>query len=196
MRTLLVVDVQRDFCLGGSLAVSGADAIIPSINRYVEEFIRNGDDVVYTRDWHPADHCSFDTNGGIWPAHCVEHTAGAAFHRDLKVKGPIFSKGMNEELEEYSAAHHPTTQLSRFLKGNNTTQIYVCGFATDYCVKQHVLDLLNPSVNSGWRVWVCTDAIAAVNVKPEDGDKALDDMVRAGAIPTRIKTATAAEVAS
>jgi nicotinamidase/pyrazinamidase len=189
VRTLLVVDVQRDFCPGGSLPVSGGDLIVPVINRYVEEFIRNGDDVVYTRDWHPAGHCSFQAQGGIWPAHCVEHTAGAAFHTGLKVAGPIFSKGMVTELEEYSAAHHPTTQLARFLHGSNSTQIYVAGLATDYCVKQHVLDLLNNAVSkSRWGVWVCADAVAAVDVVAGDGDRALDEMVRAGATLTRIKS--------
>ncbi len=191
MRTLLVVDVQVDFCIGGALPVAGfSREHINTLNRYIDEFVKNGDDVVYTRDWHPKDHCSFKEQGGIWPRHCVQQTAGADFHPHLKVVGPVFPKGMDRTLEEYSAAHHPTTQLARYLHGSNTTQIYVAGLATDYCVKQHVIDLNNPAVSkSRWKVWVCTDAIAAVDVNPGDGDKALDDMVRAGATLTKIKTA-------
>ena len=195
MRTLLVVDVQADFCPGGSLGVKGGNDIIPVINKYVEEFVKNGDDVVYTRDWHPADHISFKDQGGIWPSHCVRGTFGALFHPQLDVRGTIFSKGMDKDHEEYSAAHDVRSPLVRYLGAMNTTQIYVCGIATDYCVRQHVLDLLSPPVGaSRWGVWVLTDAIAAVDVKEGDGLRALDEMVRAGAVTTRIKPQEVAKV--
>lgn len=188
MRTLLVVDAQVDFCPGGALGVSDGDGIIPVINRYVEEFVKNGDDVVYTRDWHPNDHCSFTYNGGMWPAHCIRGSAGAEFHRLLDVRGPVFSKGMDSAHDEYSAAHDSRSPLVRYLHAMNTTQIYVCGLATDYCVKQHVTDLMSSPISGGrWSVWVLTDAIAAVDVNDGDGARALETMVRAGAITTRIK---------
>jgi nicotinamidase/pyrazinamidase len=193
MRTLLVVDVQRDFCPGGALAVKGGDEIVPVINRYVDEFIKNGDEVVYVRDWHPGKHCSFQENGGPWPRHCENYTRGAEFHDDLLVQGTIFSKGMAAAHEEYSAAHDTRSPLVRYLHASNTTQIYVVGLATDYCVKQHVLDLSQTHLSGGkWAIWVCTDAIAAVNVNEGDGDRALDDMVRAGAVATRIRAKAAA----
>lgn len=188
MRTLLVVDVQADFCPGGALAVKGGNDIVPVINKYVDEFVKNGDDIVYTRDWHPGNHSSFIERGGPWPPHCVRGTFGALFHPQLDVRGTIFSKGMDAEHEEYSAAHDSRSPLVRYLHAMNTTQIYVCGIATDYCVKQHVLDLTANHISGGkWGVWVLTDAVAAVNIKEDDGVRALEAMVRAGAVTTRIK---------
>jgi len=186
MKVLLVVDVQNDF-ITGSLAVKGAAGILPAVNTYVDESVRLGFPAVYTRDWHPADHCSFKSNGGPWPAHCVQNTTGADFHPDLKVLGPVFPKGMDRGREEYSAVSRPSADLVRFLEGVGPTDIYVCGIATDYCVKQHVLDLLSMKPACGWDVWVLADAVAAVNVKPEDGHEALLAMKDAGARFNAIK---------
>jgi nicotinamidase/pyrazinamidase len=189
MKVLLVVDVQRDFCDGGALAVSGGSAVVPAINRYVDEFIRLGQQVVYTRDWHPANHCSFKQNGGPWPEHCVQGTTGAEFHPDLKISGTVFHKGTQPEREEYSALWSPSAPLYCYLRGIGATQIYVCGLATDYCVKQHVVDLLDKTAldlvekqnGKSWEVWVMLDAIAAVNANEGDGDKAVMEMRDAGA---------------
>jgi nicotinamidase/pyrazinamidase len=98
MRALIVVDVQNDFIPGGALGVTGGDKIVPVVNKYVEEFERLGDLIVYTKDWHPANHCSFKENGGTWPIHCVQGSRGAEFHPDLLVRGTIFNKGMNAGL--------------------------------------------------------------------------------------------------
>lgn len=186
MNALLIVDVQKDFCEGGSLGVAGANAIVPVLNKYIAEFSRTNFPIVYTRDWHPSDHCSFKDQGGIWPAHCVQGTSGAEFHPDLDVRGTIVSKGMRKDLEEYSAAgksSQPTIIPLFYALG--VTRIYVGGIATDYCVKQHVLDLLGVKVGAAqelpWDVFVLKDAVAAVNVNPEDGHQALLEMEKAGA---------------
>lgn len=194
MNVLLVVDVQRDFCEGGTLAVNGGNAIVPVLNKYIDEFSRTGLPIIYTRDWHPKDHCSFKDQGGIWPAHCVQHTPGAEFHPDLKVLGTIISKGMDKSREEYSAAGLvQTSALTALLLGLGAKRIYVGGLATDYCVKQHVLDLMDVSGNvrvAGdpiWDVFVLLDAIAAVNINPNDGQDAILAMKAAGARFNQIK---------
>jgi nicotinamidase/pyrazinamidase len=182
MRALIVVDVQNDFIPGGSLGVAGGDKIVPIINKYVDQFVRLGDQVIYTRDWHPLTHSSFKDFGGIWPLHCVRGTYGSQFHSDLDVRGTVISKGMDPAREEYSAAHSQSTPLVSLLHGLGVTQIYVCGLATDYCVLNHVLDLLKPEISAnGWEVFVLMDAIAAVNIKPDDGADALKKMHDAGA---------------
>lgn len=182
MRALLVVDVQNDFVPGGSLGVPGGHDIVPKINKYIDTFNRLGDLVVYTKDWHPADHCSFKDNGGIWPTHCVQGTKGGELHPDLKVLGTIFHKGMDRAREEYSAAWAASTPLVSFLRGAGVTQIYVCGIATDYCVLNHVLDLAKPEIGSdAWKLFVLWDAIAAVNLNAGDGDNAIRKMLAAGA---------------
>lgn len=85
---LVVVDVQNDFCPGGALGVPEGDKVVPVLNAWIKRFREQGLPVVYTKDWHPADHCSFKPNGGIWPPHCVQHTHGSDFHPDLMVEGP------------------------------------------------------------------------------------------------------------
>lgn len=185
MKALLIVDVQKDFCEGGALAVKGGNAIVPTLNTYIREFERLGCPIFYTKDWHPANHCSFKDQGGPWPPHCVQGTPGAELHPDLLVRGTIVHKGMNISREEYSAAD----TLIPFLFGHGITQLYVGGLATDYCVKQHVLDILEASkaANLGIDVWVLLDGIAAVNVNPDDGKNALLEMDKAGAKGNAIK---------
>ena len=82
-RSLIVVDMQNDFCPGGSLAVTDGDRIISDINKLILDFTKEGCPVVFTRDWHPKNHCSFSENGGMWPVHCVAETEGAEFHKEL-----------------------------------------------------------------------------------------------------------------
>lgn len=192
MRILLVVDVQKDFCEGGSLAVNGGNAVVPIINKYIDTFLRDEEipgEIIYTRDWHPHNHSSFKVNGGPWPPHCVQGTPGAEFHSDLRVAGTVFHKGMLVEQEEYSALPSFESPLASYLIGARPSAIYVCGIATDYCVKQHVLDLnkFRKLYRLNFQIKLCTDAIAAVNVNPGDGEKAIRQMSQdANAFPIEL----------
>ena len=173
---LLVVDVQRDFCPGGALAVPEGDAVIPVINALLPRFRR----VVFSRDWHPADHVSFAEEPSFgdlsWPPHCVQDTPGACFHPDLLVpeKSLIVSKATMVDQESYSA--FSGTGLAERLRGVN--RLFVTGLATEYCVKATVLD----GVRQGFAVLVITDAIRGINTPPGASEAALDAMREAGAI--------------
>ena len=169
---LIVVDVQRDFCLGGALPVPEGDRVVPPINR----ILGLGWLTLATRDWHPQDHCSFKAQGGIWPVHCVAGTVGAAFHPDLDAKKirQIISKATTKESEAYSGFQG--TDLSALLRGQATRRVFVCGLATDYCVKATALD----ARGAGLDVIVLEDAIRGVEVHPGDCSKAVQEMRTAG----------------
>ena len=170
---LLVVDVQRDFCPGGALAVPQGDRIVPAINRLLglTHWV-----TVATRDWHPPDHCSFKAQGGIWPAHCVADTDGAAFHPELQVSQirHVVSKAVSKDFEAYSGFQG--TELARLLQSSTLRRVFVCGLATDYCVKATALD----SRHAGLDVVVIEDAIRGVEVHPGDCAAALAEMRAAG----------------
>jgi nicotinamidase-related amidase len=170
---LLIVDPQVDFCPGGALAVPGGDGIFPAVNRAAG----GAPLVVASRDWHPADHISFAARGGPWPAHCVAGTLGAEFHRALDTAriGKVVSKGTDRDREAYSA--FDGTGLSDWLRQNGVHRLLVGGLATDYCVRASVLD----ARRDGFDVLVLEDGIGAVDVKPGDGERALDEMRQAGA---------------
>ena len=176
-KALVVVDMQNDFCPGGTLAVKEGDSIIPVINKYIDSFSRAGDPVVFTRDWHTPDHCSFTSSGGIWPAHCVAGTTGAEFHPDLNVpeKSLIISKAERRDADAYSGFEG--TELDRMLRSLKVNEVWVCGLAADYCVKSTVIDALT----LGFNVKVIKDGTRAVDVKPDDGNAAVAEMKKAGA---------------
>ena len=171
---LIVVDVQRDFCPGGALAVPRGDEVVPVINRLLalSDWL-----TVATRDWHPADHCSFRAQGGIWPPHCVAGTDGAAFHPALDRARihHVVSKAVTRDSEAYSGFQG--TDLAALLALRGIRRAFVCGLATDYCVKATALD----ARRAGLDVVVFADAIRGVEVKPGDCVKAIDEM-RASAI--------------
>ena len=171
---LIVVDVQRDFCPGGALAVPRGDEVVPVINRL---FVLTDWLTVATRDWHPADHCSFKTQGGIWPPHCVAGTNGAGFHPALDQAHirHVVSKAVTRNAEAYSGFQG--TDLAALLASRGIRRAFVCGLATDYCVKATALD----ARRTGLDVVVIEDAIRGVEVKPGDCLKAIDEM-RASAI--------------
>jgi nicotinamidase/pyrazinamidase len=180
---LVVVDVQNDFCPGGALGVAGGDQVVPVLNTWIEEFHEKGLPVVYTQDWHPKDHMSFVENGGIWPPHCVQDTEGADFHPDLIVRGEVCRKGFEKDKEAYSGFDGRVGQLDgpaldAWLKQRGVQRIFVGGIATDYCVKATVLD----GIRYCFEVVVLKDAVRAVNVNPDDGEKALAEMEEAGAV--------------
>ena len=176
---LVIVDVQNDFLHGGSLAVPGGDEIVPVINQYIALFEEKGLPVFATRDWHPKNHISFKEQGGIWPPHCVEGTKGSLFPPNLRLPDAalVISKAETEDQDAYSGFEG--TDLNERLRSARVSRLLVAGLATDYCVLNTVKDALN----NGFGVLLLLDAVRAVNVKPEDGQKAIEEMIRLGAVP-------------
>jgi len=199
MKTLILVDIQNDFLPGGALAVPDGDAIIPVVNQLQAVFPL----VVATQDWHPAGHGSFaahhpgravfqqiDLNGlpqTLWPVHCVQGTPGAelapGLRRDRITK--IFPKGTDAGIDSYSGlfdnGHRKSTGLGERLKSNGAAEIYVCGLATDYCVKFTALD----AAQMGFRTYFIEDASRGVNLRPADVADAIAAMNRAGIATVR-----------
>jgi len=174
---LIIVDVQKDFCPGGALPVPKGAEVVPILNRYIERFKRVGGPVYATRDLHPPDHVSFKSQGGIWPAHCVKGTDGAEFHPALKLprNTRIVSKATERNQEAYSGFQG--TDLQQDLKKKDVETAFVGGLATDYCVKSTVLDALG----FGFKAVLLKDAVRGVNLKPDDSEKAIEEMVKKGA---------------
>ena len=176
-KALIVVDVQNDFCPGGSLAVAHGDEVVAPLNKLIKEFLDGGEPVYKTRDWHPAQTKHFAAYGGTWPIHCVQNTQGAEFHQDL-IDDPrvtIISKGIDENADGYSG--FDGTNLGQLLREEDVEEVWVGGLATDYCVKETVID----AARQGFEVKALADAMRAVNVNPDDGKKALEEMRDAGA---------------
>ncbi len=197
MDALIIVDMQNDFCPGGALPVTDGDLIVPVINGLMRDFPL----VVATQDWHPANHKSFAVNhpgrkpgdvielAGVrqilWPVHCVQGTKGAEFHPDLN-RGRIhavFQKGTDPEVDSYSGffdnARKHATGLHEFLERHRVTRLFVCGLATDYCVKFTCLD----GRSLGYDVFLVVDASRGVDLHPGDVAKAIREMEAAGVIP-------------
>ena len=193
MKALIIVDVQNDFCAGGALAVGNGDLVVPVINSILPAF----DVVVATQDWHPQNHGSFAVNQGapvgstivlnglpqiLWPLHCVQNTSGAAFHPALDTSGldGVFQKGTDPGVDSYSGffdnGRLHSTGLGDFLKSRGIGQVFVCGLATDYCVKWTALD----AISLGFDTFVISDATRGVNLSPLDSENALLEVVAAG----------------
>lgn len=175
-RALIVVDVQNDFCPGGALAVERGDEVIAPLNRLIAEFLARGDLVFKSRDWHPPTTRHFADYGGTWPVHCVQNTHGAAFHPALSddPRIRVVSKDKGDE-DQYSA--FDGTGLADALRREGVSEVWVGGLATDYCVKQTVLD----ARREGFRVRALTDAMRGVNLQPGDDQRAIAEMRAAGA---------------
>jgi nicotinamidase/pyrazinamidase len=182
---LIVVDLQNDFAdPSGSLSVAGGDAIVPEANRQVAEARDVGASILYTQDWHPDHTPHFAQDGGIWPVHCVEETWGAAFHPNLDVDGEVVRKGSDGRdgysgfsVRDPESGDVDDTVLHEMLQHAGIERVVICGLATDYCVVETVLD----ARLRGYPVEVLATAIAAVNLHPEDGDRAMTRMRDAGA---------------
>lgn len=174
---LVVVDVQRDFLPGGSLAVPDGDAVVPVLNEYLRRFESAGLPTIATRDWHPSDHCSFVAQGGTWPPHCVQDSPGAQFAEALQLPDDalLVSKATKSDTDAYSG--FDGTDLTIRLQGAEVERVFVGGLATDYCVLATVRD----AISADFEVFVLRDAVRAVNVDPGDGDRALDEMRALGA---------------
>lgn len=204
MRALILVDIQNDFLPEGALAVPEGDAIIPVVNRLQPHF----DLVVMTQDWHPAHHGSFAANHPglrpydmiqlnglaqlLWPVHCVQETSGAEFslHLDIRHVDKIFQKGTDAGIDSYSGffdnGRRKSTGLGDYLQEKGVTEVYVCGLATDYCVKFTALD----AQSLGFKTYLIEDATRGVNVQEGDVEKAVAEMKEAGITVTQSQEIT------
>jgi nicotinamidase/pyrazinamidase len=196
MKALILVDLQNDFLPGGALAVPDGDKVVPIVNKLQAVFPI----VVATQDWHPANHGSFaashprknvfeqiELNGlpqTLWPVHCVQNMKGAelaaALSRERIAK--VFPKGTDAGIDSYSGlfdnGHRKSTGLGEWLKAQRVTEVFVCGLATDYCVKFTALDTLK----MGFRTHFIEDASRGVNLHPDDVKNAVEEMKRAGVV--------------
>ncbi len=185
---LLVVDVQNDFCPGGALAVPDGDSVVLKVNRAIEIFERRGLPILLTRDWHPRETKHFKEFGGAWPPHCIQGTKGARFHPDLHVpkQALILSKGMDPEQDSYSgfqAFSANGRDLESVIHDQGVDELFLCGLATDYCVRATSLDARRRNL----RVRVLEDAIRGVELKPGDSEGAVKEMRQAGVIFTETR---------
>ncbi len=182
---LVVVDVQNDFAdPGGSLSVRGGEAVVARVNDEVQRAASGGAVVIYTQDWHPESTPHFAKDGGVWPVHCVAETWGAELHPDLIVAGPCVRKGSNGEdgysgftMRDPIGGGEQPTELESLLRERGVARVAVCGLATDYCVRGTVLD----ACRLGFETTVVSGAVAAVDLAAGDGERALAEMVAAGA---------------
>ena len=175
-QALIVVDVQNDFCPGGALAVAHGDEVVEPLNEQIDEFLERGAPVYKRRDWHTPTTNHFTAYGGTWPVHCVQNTKGAEFHPELRddPRINVISKGLGDT-DCYSAFDE--TDLASQLRRQGVEEVVVGGLATDYCVKNTVLDALK----HGFKVKALKNAMRAVDLKPGDGDNAIKEMSAAGA---------------
>ena len=196
MNGLILVDIQNDFLPGGALAVPEGDRILPIVNRLQAVFPV----VVATQDWHPANHGSFaashpgrqvfdtiDLHGlpqTLWPVHCVQGSRGAELAPGLEREriARVFQKGTDPGIDSYSGlydnGHRRSTGLGEWLRGEGVTAVFVCGLATDYCVKFTALD----AVEMGFKTHFIEDASRGVNLRLDDVKNAVEKMKHAGII--------------
>lgn len=193
MKALIIADLQNDFLPGGALGVPNGDMIIPVINSVTDLF----DIVIATQDWHPSDHESFASVHGktpgevidlhgisqvLWPDHCIQGAKGSELATGFNTERVtrIFRKGTHKEIDSYSCFFEndrkTATGLVDYLKSEKVTKIYVCGLATDYCVKFSALD----AAALGFETYLIEDASSGVNLKPGDVQKAIKEMENAG----------------
>jgi len=183
---LLAVDVQNDFLPGGRLAVPHGGEVVPVLNRYIHAFREKGLPVFATRDWHPSDHCSFEAQGGPWPPHCVQESEGAEFASDLQLPQnvTIVSKAHAPDQDAYSGFQ--ATDLHEHLQSLRIRRLFVGGLATDYCV----LNTIKDALDLNYTIFLLKDAVRAVNVHPEDGKSAEEEMIRRGTRPISLENIT------
>ena len=194
-KALIIVDIQNDFCKGGSLEVTDGEKIIPYINHLMKT--NNYDEIILTQDFHPAEHKSFAVNNGksvgeiiqlngisqtMWPVHCVQGTSGVEFHPDLEQNKAtyIIKKGMNPEIDSYSAFFDNQklidTGLSNYLKSKNIETVEIVGLALDYCVKYTCID----AVLEGFKVVLHFKGTKAVNLHPDDAKNTIFELLEKG----------------
>jgi len=196
-----MVDLQNDFCKGGSLEVQEGDAVIPLANELQKYF----DLIIVTKDWHPQNHMSFASNHPgkkvgdvmivhgisqvLWPDHCVQHSKGAELHPNLDLESidHIVHKGTQKTIDSYSAffdnEHLRSTELANYLQKHNVSDVYIMGLATDYCVKYSCLD----AVQLGFNTYMIEDACRGVELQTGDIEKAINQIKQAGVHVIQIK---------
>lgn len=167
MEALFIVDVQNDFCPGGALPVPDGDRVVPVINRLIDKFQLTA----ASQDWHPQETDHFES----WPPHCVQETAGARLHPDLKQEeiDKVFRKGTGNRDDGYSA-FEADQNLEAYFRENEVEDLYVTGLATEYCVKETALEALE----RGFNVYLVEEAVAGI--EPEDVEQALEEMREKG----------------
>lgn len=191
-KALIVVDVQNDFCEGGALEVPGANSVIPYINSLIAE--NEYDEIIFTQDWHPANHKSFASNNGkkvgetinlngisqfMWPDHCVQGSFGAEFHANLDISKAthIVQKGKNPEIDSYSGFqdnnHFMKTDLDDYLKFKDIELVEIVGLALDYCVKFTCLD----AAKNGYITCLHFNGTKAVNIKPDNAKNTVYELL-------------------
>jgi len=178
---LILIDVQNDFCPGGTLAVPDGDKVVWPLNHEVTSAKNRGWLLIAGRDWHPRKSVHFAEFGGIWPVHCVQGTFGAEFHKELDTKGAtIISKGMDpadaNSYSEFLGFTEDDKTLEQLLRESSIKRIVLGGLATDYCVKGTALD----AISLGFETYLLRHASRAVNLKPEDEGLAIQKMYEAG----------------
>lgn len=174
---LIAVDVQVDFLPGGALPVANGDKVILPLNNYIKLFSQAGLPVYFTRDWHPYNHLSFKENGGLWPRHCEPDTPGASFPPSLIL--PAENKYIISQKSEFDAySGFQDTPLLALLQERGIRRVFIGGLATEYCVKYTVIGALN----LGFAAFVLLDAIQGIDVSPGDSEKAMEQMLLAGAV--------------
>ncbi len=198
-KALIMVDLQNDFCKGGSLEVPGSEEVIPLANELQKHF----DVVIATKDWHPKDHISFASNHPgykvgdvvevehleqiLWPNHCVQDSKGAELHPRLETSRiqHFFLKGIDKNIDSYSAffdnAHLRATGLADYLLRHEIQDIYILGLATDYCVRFTCLD----ATHLGFNTFIIEDACRGVELFPGDIKNALEEMKNEGVTVVR-----------
>ncbi|HXF92452.1 MAG TPA: nicotinamidase [Nitrospiraceae bacterium] len=180
---LIVVDVQNDFLPGGALGVPDGDQVVPVLMRYMARFESHGLPIFLSRDWHPPNHCSFREQGGPWPVHCVAGSPGSLPPPGFQAppSAVVIHKATEPDQDAYSAFQG--TSLDEWLRAAGVRRLFIGGLATDYCVLNTVKD----ARKLGYAVYLLTDGVRAVNVQPDDGRKAEEEMVRLGAVPIRLE---------
>ncbi|MBW1781629.1 MAG: nicotinamidase [Deltaproteobacteria bacterium] len=172
---LIIVDVQKDFCPGGALPIEDGQKVVPVLNRWIEAAVCKGVPIYASRDWHPLGHISFKESGGLWPAHCIQDSSGAAFHPDLELPDDTIkiTNGIRFDKDQYSA--FDDTGLAEKLRKEGIRRLWVGGLAEDVCVLATVLD----GCKEGFEVTLITDATRPIT--PEGGEAARKEMHDAGA---------------
>lgn len=180
---LLIADIQNDFLSGGALEIRDSDEILPILKHYIRRFQGRGLPIFLTRDWHPPDHCSFVSQGGPWPVHCVAGSPGSLPPTPFAMppSAVVIHKAVEHDQEAYSAFHN--TRLDRHLQALSVRRLFIGGLATDYCVLNSVKD----ARTLGYDVCLLMDGIKAVNLRPDDGRRAEEEMIDLGAEPVQLE---------
>lgn len=179
-QALIIIDVQKDFCEEGILPANDTKSLIEPLNKCINWAWNNNIPSIFTRDWHPADHCSFNTQGGPWPPHCVQGTSGAEFAEGLILPKSFIVVDIEKypDLRNSGYSAFENTNLNSILQDRGITDVLICGIATDYCVRATAID----AVQNGYTTIVLTDLVRSIDVLEIDSIMALEEMVDEGII--------------